>query len=120
MKCDACNGDGFIKQPHHEQATCRVCRGLKVLPTVVGVAIMLIDTGEVHALPKPANHDRLRRTMEAAGVDLLRREEGFLLSTGDFVRRMPALHIARRAKQIIKRELAPLRGLHSCDVWPSE
>lgn len=82
---------------------------------VVGVAIRI--DGVTYSLPAPCRHHHVIWMLAAQGHDLpISGEQGFVLDDGYFVRRKPALSIARRAGQVL-RETAPAHGLFSEDVW---
>ena len=83
---------------------------------IEGVAI-LDEDGKVWALSPPRRHHDLIRWLASSGRPTpIRGEQGFITSRGRFVRRKPALRLARAAGQVL-RETAPAHGLFSEDVW---
>lgn len=78
--------------------------------------VAVYKDGIVYSMPRPARHHSVAHAMHHKGIDPLGAEEGFVTSAGRWVRRKPALELARRAKQIL-RETAPAHGLFSEDVW---
>lgn len=77
------------------------------------------DDGVVYSLPRPARHHNVIDHMRAQGYAGLVSgdRQGFLLSDGTFTWRRPALHVAKRAGQLIREPTAPAHGLFSEDVW---
>jgi hypothetical protein len=72
-----------------------------------------MDDGTVYTLPPPARHHTIMQHYKLLPTA---DQQGFVTEKGDWVRRKPALRIAREAGQII-RETAPYIGLFSEDVW---
>jgi hypothetical protein len=79
----------------------------------IAAAAIRTDDGVVHTLPPPARHNTI---MQHFGVMATPDQQGFITDAGQWVRRLPALRIAREAGQIIN-ETAPAHGLFSEDVW---
>lgn len=82
-------------------------------------AILLAD-GRVFDAPRPGRHhtiiNEILPASGASGRDI--EEQGFVTSTGAFVRRKPAWRIAERAGQLLERAPTGPRGtLFSEDVW---
>lgn len=83
--------------------------------TVERAAILIDDV--IHTVERPGRHHNIIRDLVERGFPTpIMGEQGFQLSDGRFVRRKPALRIARDAGQIIH-EHAPQHGLFSEDVW---
>lgn len=83
-------------------------------------AAIRTDDGSIYYLDRPARHNDVIRFMRESGYTGLvgGERQGFLLSNGMFVRRKPALGVARRAGQItIEKCHAPGIGLFSEDLW---
>jgi hypothetical protein len=80
-------------------------------------AIMQLDTKKVWTGP---DHGTILQKMAAGGVDRLvcvHAEQGFVTECGRFVRRKPALCIAKRSGQVKEGKLvAPHVGLFSEDL----
>jgi hypothetical protein len=69
--------------------------------TIVAAAICMHKNQLVFSLPKPARHCNVMMAAANLGINVLgNNEQGFLTSTGRFVRRAPARVIAHRAGQI--------------------
>lgn len=89
---------------------------------IVGVAWRY--KGFVYILPPPNRHGDLIQLMAHTfkvrpPICCLDNEEscsGFILNDGRFVRRAPALHIARKAGQIVRPD-PPLSELYSENLW---
>lgn len=85
------------------------------------VSVAIWHGGLVFSLPAPNRHCHVLNTMHVLGVKQDHTtEQGFLTDTGDFVRRKPALLIAKAAGQM-KRLQGPgtYQGdeLFSEDLW---
>lgn len=89
---------------------------------VVAAAIFVQGNQSRHdlilSMPPPARHSDIIRAAAALGMEVVfvQESQGFVLSDGRFVRRKPALEIAREAGQLL-RETGPHIGLFSEDVW---
>lgn len=74
------------------------------------------EAGCVYRLPAPLRHVDVRRHMEEAhgfsADSAFACDHGFLLDTGHWVRRKPALLIAERAKQLLTDVSGPLLSEH--------
>jgi hypothetical protein len=85
----------------------------------IDMAAVLHANGTLYAVPRPGRHHNVIRIMNELGVwqtDEGRHEQGFVTSTGRFVRRVAARRIAEHAGQIIEGSLQ-LRELFSENVW---
>lgn len=82
------------------------------------VAAAVLFRGLTFSVPAPGRHHNVVHKMvgELGLAQTGEWEQGFLTSRGRFVRRKPALRMAREAGQIL-RETAPNSGLFSEDVW---
>lgn len=86
------------------------------------VAAAIEIEGLVISLPQPARHGQVHAACDAARIPVdvyLRGTQGFLTSTGRFVNRVMAKHIAHRAGQ---HQMRPekdrnQRDLYSEDLW---
>lgn len=69
------------------------------------------------SLPRPKRHGDIMRSIGAAGLNYIvgPEEQGFLTSTGRFVKRVEAGEIALAAKQIERLNYPP--QLYSEDLW---
>lgn len=88
-------------------------------PTRIECAALLTEDGRVFSLPRPARHHDVIRHMTQEGVtaaEIARSEQGFTTDTMPFVRRLPAMRIARKANQLIKAPIHP-QLLFSEDLW---
>lgn len=85
----------------------------------VECAAIRADDGVIYSLPRPArHHDVIQHAREKGYTGLVSGDrQGFLLSDGRFAWRRPALHVATRAEQLIRKPTAPAHGLFSEDVW---
>ncbi len=73
--------------------------------------------GKVFSVPQPGRHADVFRLMQEEGeLKPIGAEQGFLLTDGRFVRRIPAKHIAREAGQLLPHAMG-FRELFSEDVW---
>lgn len=79
--------------------------------------------GTVYSLPRPGRHcDVIRHIWECLGDkpgeerEIHCETQGFLTSTGRFVRREPAMRIAKRAGQLTVGKFQP-NTLFSEDLW---
>jgi len=80
-------------------------------------AAIMAEDGEVHSVDRPGRHHDVITKMILDGYSRpIRGEQGFLLNTDQFVRRVPAKNIAREAGQLLPRAKT-LRELYSEDVW---
>lgn len=71
------------------------------------------------SLPKPARHDTILKSIHCTmGLCALEagKQQGFLTSTGRYVNRVEAYHIAWRAKQITE-NTPTYPELYSEDLW---
>lgn len=78
--------------------------------------------GKVYSLPAPnRHHDVIRHIVETTGVksvDARGDDQGFLIDGERYVRRKPALRVARECGQLKPGTLGPKLGeLYSEDVW---
>lgn len=82
------------------------------------VAAAIFQDGQVYSSPPPArHHDLIRMMAETMKLPTpIQGEQGFILETGTFVRRKPALHIARETGQIIEKN-GNANMLFSEDLW---
>lgn len=86
----------------------------------VETAAIKTDDGTVWTLPRPArHHDIIKHIRENGCTGFVSGDrQGFILSDGRFVRRKPALNVARRNGQVKIEEChAPGIGLFSEDLW---
>jgi hypothetical protein len=91
-------------------------------PTETIIAAAILAEGVTISLPQPARHGQVLHAAEAMGLPeyhLHSACQGFLTSTGRFVNRVMAKHIAHLAKQ---EQLRPeserhARDLFSEDLW---
>lgn len=84
--------------------------------TVVAAAVCMNGTRLVISLPAPARHHSIMQAAAEHGLALLgNNEQGFLTSTGRFVRRAPARVVAARAGQIGDKIIGGT--LTSEDLW---
>ncbi len=74
--------------------------------------------GMNYMLDPPKRHHDIIAFLDRNGLEDVAKkgEQGFMTDEGDFVRRRPALRIARKAGQI-KQETAPSHGLFSEDIF---
>lgn len=74
--------------------------------------------GMTYSMPRPARHNDIARKLEELKLDKVafHGEQGFITSTGIFVRRGPAMRIATEAGQL-KSEPFNTHRLHSEDIW---
>lgn len=81
-------------------------------------AAAIFQGGRVYSVPRPGrHHDVIKKMVHEDGLPTpIRGEQGFLLNTGKFVRRIPARRIAHEAGQFIKEPIHP-NELFSEDVW---
>lgn len=82
-------------------------------------ALLLPGSNEVVTLPRPARHHTIIHDLANRGIGIEARAgatQGFTTSTGRFVKRGPAVEIARLAGQLI-RKTQPLDQLFSEDLW---
>lgn len=88
----------------------------------VVAAALRTTTGLIISEPPPVRHWKLMQKARELGIteDLGPEQQGFLLNTGVFVRRKPALAIARRGNQIINDGPISGAGLLSEDLWDNE
>ena len=78
----------------------------------------ILFKGKVWSTPRPGRHHDVFQVMFAAGIPEVHGEtQGFMTSSGRFVRREPAMRIARKAGQILKEPTFQPRTLFSEDVW---
>lgn len=77
----------------------------------------ILFKGIIFTLPRPArHHDVMRLVWETYGDEVIGSEtQGFVTSTGRFVRREPAVRIAKKARQIEAPKFPP--KLYSEDLW---
>ncbi len=77
------------------------------------------DQGGIHSVPIPGRHHDVIRQMREAGYTgpVQGDRQGFLLNTGQFVRRKPAERIARKAGQIKNDGKMISSVLTSEDLW---
>jgi len=81
-------------------------------------AAAILHDGKLWTVPKPGRHHDVMVQMFAAGIEKIRGEtQGFITSAGRFVRREPAMRIAKQAGQILKEPTFQPRVLFSEDVW---
>lgn len=75
--------------------------------------------GKVYSLPPPARHHDVIKHMadELKTEKLGYYEQGFVDSLGRFVRRKPAMLIAKRAGQILENRAPVLDDLFSENLW---
>jgi hypothetical protein len=79
-----------------------------------------VKEGLIFTLPAPARHHNILHMMSKLGITQDHTvTQGFLTDTGDFVRRKPAMMIARAAGQMKPREPGQYDGeeLFSEDLW---
>jgi len=87
--------------------------------TVDAAAIMDLRDKKVYSVPRPGRHNDVMALMYESGIPKIitgQHEQGFLLSNGMFVGRIPAKRIAKKAGQLLPRA-SDLRQLFSEDVW---
>lgn len=78
----------------------------------------ILFEGKVWSVPKPGRHHDVLMQIFKTGVQFVRGEtQGFVTSTGRFVRREPAMRIAKKAGQILKEPTFQPHALFSEDVW---
>lgn len=88
-------------------------------PRIVAAAV-LTDDGVIHSMPPPHRHHHIVHAMNKVTSNgdqgaIHRGTQGFLMSDGNFVRRVPAVRIATEAGQVVRRT-HPKR-LFSEDLW---
>lgn len=85
--------------------------------TIVAAAVQI--EGVTFSLPQPARHGQVSHSLEGVVHDdqITTATEGFLTSTGRFVNRVQAKHIAHRAGQTIIRDNPHSRDAFSEDFW---
>lgn len=89
-------------------------------PTRIECAALLTEDGQVISLPRPARHHDIIQHMTKEGFTpeaIARSEQGFSTDTLRFVRRSPALWIAKKAGQLFRGEPQHPSRLFSEDVW---
>lgn len=81
-------------------------------------AAAIFHDGMAYSMAAPARHCNIADKLVSLKLDAaaFHGEQGFLTSTGIFVRREPAMRIATKAGQL-KGEPLNARRLHSEDVW---
>lgn len=90
--------------------------------TIERIAGAAIYHGGIFSLPPPARHHTILHTLALTlGVDVMTippENQGFITSTGRFVNRVEAYHIASQANQLIKEaHRGDQRKLFSEDLW---
>lgn len=95
---------------------------IRVEGETIEVAAILYE-GTVYSLPRPGRHcDVIRHIWEKLGDKpgeerhIRGETQGFVTSTGRFVRREPAMRIAKAAKQLTEGKFQPC-ALFSEDLW---
>lgn len=79
---------------------------------IVAVAVRIDDL--LLSMPAPRRHHAIVHAMTGLGLPQPRADaQGFLLSDGSYAWRRPALHVATRAGQLIRKPTAPAHGLFS-------
>jgi len=74
---------------------------------IVAAAICMHENKLVLSLPQPARHCDVQQAAARLGLVILGvHEQGFLTSTGRFVRRAPARLIATEADQLIRKPIS--------------
>lgn len=86
---------------------------------ILGVAIMG-GNGNLYVLNPPHRHSDLLLDMQAANVKP--KEQGFVISNGEFVNRTEAMEIAKKSGQFIERseddpDYNSTNQLYSEDLW---
>ena len=93
---------------------------MKPRPSRIVNAALLTDDGQVISLPRPARHHDVIAHMTKRGFTLeqiARSEQGFTTDTLPFVRRQPAMRIARDNGQLLRKDTFHLKQLFSEDLW---
>lgn len=71
--------------------------------SIVAAAICMHENNLVLSLSRPSRHSDVQQGAARLGLDILgKHEQGFLTSTGRFVRRAPARRIADLAGQLVR------------------
>ena len=82
------------------------------------VALAAIRAGKVvYTLPRPARHDAIVRLLIASGISLDVSEQGFTLTTGEFVTRKQAARVEFLAGQFLVPQESPPASLMTEDLW---
>jgi hypothetical protein len=83
-------------------------------------AAIKLDDGRVFSVDRPGRHHDVIRIIRESGYDgpVGGERQGFVLNSGIFARRKPALNIALNSGQVnLEKCVAPGIGLFSEDVW---
>lgn len=88
---------------------------MDALPTITGVALLSED-GRMWSLPAPARHSHLFALAGLMGNNPEPCEQGFVLSTGQFIGRVGALHLVKDSGQTLRNPKAAT-ALYSEDLW---
>ena len=83
---------------------------------VVAAAICMHESSLVLSLPAPSRHHHVQVAAVKLGLEIVgQHEQGFLTSTGRFVRRSPARVIAENAGQLTGKRLSKV--FTSEELW---
>jgi hypothetical protein len=84
------------------------------------IKIRVAGTDKIYTMPLPCRHQHIIEFMHAQGVErrlVFTGKQGFITSTGRFLRRSTAWSFAEQSGQIVHRDKMPRGVLYSEHLW---